>query len=226
MELPHLVLYEPAFSRELEWTLLEALRACCDRENGYASYLRLSTKPVDQSLIDSALRRLGEDELRRQVLAGGYRLLDSSTDGGPADGPVVEIFSCGALITEALSAAHLLWEEGVAANVINLTSADRVYTSLRTARRDAIRNALPNADAGYLGDLIPPSERRTPIVSVLDGASHTLAFLGTAYGAPQVSLGVDDFGQSGTRADLYQEYSIDPDSIVNAAVLALELAKA
>ena len=30
--------------------------------------------------------------------------------------------------------------------------------------------------------------------------------------------------QSGTRADLSQEYSIDPDSIVNAALLALELA--
>jgi pyruvate dehydrogenase E1 component len=32
-----------------------------------------------------------------------------------------------------------------------------------------------------------------------------------------VALGVDDFGQSGTRADLYRHYGIDVDAIVAAA---------
>jgi pyruvate dehydrogenase E1 component len=58
---------------------------------------------------------------------------------------------------------------------------------------------------------------------VLDGSSHALAFLGTAFGAPVVPLGVDHFGQVGTRAELYREELIDAESIVNAALLALDL---
>jgi pyruvate dehydrogenase complex dehydrogenase (E1) component len=38
-----------------------------------------------------------------------------------------------------------------------------------------------------------------------------------------VSLGVDDWGQSGSREDLYQEYGIDVETIVNAALSTLEL---
>ena len=34
---------------------------------------------------------------------------------------------------------------------------------------------------------------------------------------PQIPLGVDDFGQSGTRGDLYRHYGIDADAIVAAA---------
>ncbi|GIW06828.1 MAG: hypothetical protein KatS3mg060_1633 [Dehalococcoidia bacterium] len=62
-----------------------------------------------------------------------------------------------------------------------------------------------------------------PIVTVADGASHALTFLGGVYGAPVVPLGVDQFGQSGTRADLYRQYGIDADAIVAAAFSALDL---
>ena len=76
---------------------------------------------------------------------------------------------------------------------------------------------------GHLERLIPANERRAPIVTVQDGASHSLAFLGSAWGVPVVPLGVDEFGQSGTRADLYRQTGIDADEIVNAAMLALDL---
>jgi pyruvate dehydrogenase E1 component len=57
----------------------------------------------------------------------------------------------------------------------------------------------------------------------MDGASHTLAFLGGAFGAPVVPLGADVFGQSGTIADLYGYVGIDARHIVEAALLATEL---
>ena len=60
-------------------------------------------------------------------------------------------------------------------------------------------------------------EEDVPIVSVLDGHSHGLAFLGGALGVPQIALGVDDFGQSGARNDLYRHYGIDTTAIVAAA---------
>ena len=59
--------------------------------------------------------------------------------------------------------------------------------------------------------------------TVQDGASHGLAFLGSIYGAPTVPLGMDQWGQSGSRAELYDYAGIDVDEIVNAAMLALEL---
>ena len=50
-----------------------------------------------------------------------------------------------------------------------------------------------------------------------------VAFLGSIYGAPTVPLGMDQWGQSGARAELYDYAGIDVDEIVNAAMLALEL---
>ena len=57
-------------------------------------------------------------------------------------------------------------------------------------------------------------------MTVQDGASHALRFLGGAFGAPVVPLGVDQFGQSGTIADLYAAMGIDTEHIVEAALLA------
>ena len=220
MELPNLQSFEPCFAREVEWCLLEALRDCCDREHGRASYLRLTTRPIEQALLEPALRRLGEEELRRQALAGGYRLVEPPAG---LDGPIVQIAVSGALVPEAMAAAGMLHAEGVAATVLNLTSADRLYAALRQERRGGVLTATANTRAGHLERLILPHERRAPIVTVMDGASHTLAFLGGVFGAPVVPLGVDRFGQSGTRAELYREEAVDSESIVNAALIALRL---
>ncbi|HEU0164543.1 MAG TPA: hypothetical protein VFQ54_05815, partial [Thermomicrobiales bacterium] len=224
IELPNLISYEPAFGKELDWMLLEAIRQCCDRVNGKSTYLRLSTKPIDQKLMDEVLARLGEAELRRQVLAGGYRLIDRTiaTPDLPAS-DVVQIAVGGIMVPEAVDAARRLAEEGVAANVLVITSPERLYDRVRTSRRAQMSDAHAPLDLGQLGTLIPASERHAPIVTVQDGASHSLAFLGSVFGAPVVPLGVDEFGQSAARQALYQKMGIDADQIVNAALLALDL---
>lgn len=224
IELPGLDFYEPAFAREVEWTLLEALRQCCDRERGLSTYFRLSTKPVDQKLMDEAMARLGEEEIRRQTLLGGYRVVDRRT--AAPDLPardVVQIAAGGIMAPEAIAAAKMLHEEGVAANVINVTSARRLYRTLRDARNYQLADARRELNLEHLATLFPRDERHAPIVTVQDGASHGLSFLGSIYGAPTVPLGVDTWGQSGSRAALYEYAGINPEEIVNAAMLALEL---
>ncbi|MDP9371946.1 MAG: pyruvate dehydrogenase, partial [Chloroflexota bacterium] len=203
MELPGLTAFEPAFAREVEWCLLDGLRRCCDRAGGDSTYLRLSTKPVAQGLLRPALERLGPEELRRQVLAGGYRLVEPPA-GLDAAAPRVVIATAGAMVAEAFDAATTLHDEGIAAVVLNLTSADRLYRGLVDARHAHVRRATVGAGVGHLDTLLRRAERRAPIVTVLDGASHALAFLGAAYGAPLVPLGADRFGQVGTRAELYR----------------------
>lgn len=64
---------------------------------------------------------------------------------------------------------------------------------------------------------------RVPVVTVHDAASHALAWLGSAVGAPCVPLGVDEFGQSGSVAELYELHDLRPGAIVNAALTALAL---
>jgi pyruvate dehydrogenase E1 component len=66
-------------------------------------------------------------------------------------------------------------------------------------------------------DELFPEERAAPIVTVLDGHPHTLAFLGAIRTVPIANLGVSDFGQSGDVQDLYQYFGIDTDTIVGAA---------
>ncbi|MEF3274869.1 MAG: pyruvate dehydrogenase [Chloroflexus sp.] len=198
LELPNLASFEPCFALETAWLLREAIRLCID-PHGSASYLRLSTRPIDQSLLQPALDRLGTEELRRQVLRGGYRLIDRTDYQDHPRAPVAQIVTAGTLVPEAVTAAHYLRREGVAVNVINLTSPRRIYEYWQ--------------QGGDLSWLFPPTERTAPIVTVHDAASHALAWLGSIHGAPLRALGVDRFGQSGTRDDLYRAFGLDPMSI-------------
>jgi pyruvate dehydrogenase E1 component len=228
IELPGLRSWEPAFGQEAAWCLLEAVGGVLDRgATGFSTYLRLTTRGVDQSLAEPVRARLGEAEWRRQVLAGGYRLLEArevAADLGvmlPADAPVVTVVAVGAIVTEAVRAVRELVREEIAASLVVVTSADRLSAELAGRRLGSIRDrsavALP-----HLGTLFPSATRRAPLVTVIDGASHTLGFLGAAFGAPVVPLGMDRFGQSGTIQDLYAYAGIDTDHIVEAALVALE----
>ncbi len=228
VELPKLRYWEPCFAQEFEWIFLDALRQCCDREHGRSTYLRLSTKPIDQALLTPALQRLGANRLRRQVLAGGYRLIDWRDTQESLDvpngytAPVVSIATTGVMVPEAVAAAHYLQREGVAVNVLNLTSPRQLFETWQAIRKQQVRQPY-GASSSPFDWLIRPDERHAPIVTVQDGSSHALAWLGNIYGTLVVALGVDDFGQTGTRADLYHYFGIDAESIAEAAFSALDL---
>jgi len=166
--------------------------------------VRLSTRTVDQALAPppSAAYRGG-------VLRGAYRLVDARGEPGwDPETNAVSLFAAGVTVPEAVHAARTLRERGVLASVFAVTSPDRLYRGLREPRP-------------YLETLVSADEEGVPVVSVLDGHSHALAFIGAALGVPQTALGVDDFGQSGTRADLYRHYGIDVAAIVRAAQVLL-----
>jgi pyruvate dehydrogenase E1 component len=194
LEQPGVTAWEPAFAQDLEWVLLHALSRL-GRPDGEGAYLRLTTRPVDQALAGTL-----DEQRRRDVLAGAYRL----RDGGDVD-----LVAVGAIVPEAVAAADELRDLGVDAGVVVVSSYDRLWRAVQ-----ARRGLGECDDEGVLDRVFRP----VPAVTVLDGHPHTLAFLGQVTGAPVSCLGVTRFGQAGAVADLYRLHGIDTRAIVEAAL--------
>ena len=214
LELPGLTYAEPAYAKALDWLLCDGL-ARLGYPDGGSLYLRLSTRPIDQTPFEAAAQRLGVEQLRVDVLAGGYRLVE------PAGPPDVVIASSGPVVAEAVEAAQLLDGEGVNALVVDITSSDRLYQGWRIELRDAGRRGRAPVAPHQLNNLLRDEERGLPIVTVHDAASHHLAWLGGVFGARTVPVGVDQFGESGTVHDLYGIFDLLPEQITNAVLVAL-----
>ena len=199
VSLPRVVYWEPCFAQELEWVMLHALNRMHPASGeAESSYLRLTTAPVDQSLLDVPEDREG---LRRQVLSGAYRLLDRSREPGARPDNQVQLWATGIMVPEALAASADLLADGVYASVYNCLSPDLVFRAWRAGS--------------------PAAAPAHPVVTVLDGHPSALAWVGSMLGARCVPLGVAAYGQSGTPADLYREFGIDRESIAVAAFDAL-----
>jgi pyruvate dehydrogenase E1 component len=227
LELPNVTFIEPAYAVALDWLLCGALQSVAAAggppgteaaETG-SYYFRLTTRGIDQQPFQTARDRLGDAILRRQVLAGGYRLVDAA-EAAAQGAPPVYLVGCGAVLPEVLAAAAELADEGIAATVVDVTSPDRLYRAWQRTLRQGVRTATAPSIPGALRSAFPD---RAPLVTVHDAASHTMSWLGSALGVPAVSLGVDSFGQSGAVADLYRAHDLDSGSIVNAALAALSL---
>ena len=204
-EQPGCVSYEPAFAVDTEWCLLASL-ARLGRPDGSSAYLRLSTRPVSQKLAGVPTDPAARERRRRQVVAGAYPLLRA------AGGPLVTIAAMGAVVPEALAAAERLSELGTPADVVVVTSPGLLFRALRA------RQGLDSDRDAWILDQAFPAARATPLVTVLDGHPHTLAFLATVNHVPHAALGVAQFGQSGSIEELYRYHGIDTDSIIRAAL--------
>ncbi|MFT4395991.1 transketolase-like TK C-terminal-containing protein [Gordonia lacunae] len=203
LEQPGCISYEPAFGIDVEWTLLASIGRL-GRTDGTSAYLRLSTRPVDQSLADVPEDPAARERRRRQVVAGGYPLVRR-------DNPALTIVGMGAVMPEALAAAERLEQVGVVADVLCVTSPGLLFEALQARRGQGTASM-------WILDQLLPVGRATPMVTVLDGHPHTLAFLAGVNRVPSVSLGVSQFGQVGSLEAVYKHHGIDTDSIVRAAL--------
>src|ERR1700739_4611024 len=193
LEQPGCVSYEPAFAIEVEWILLHCISRL-GRPAGGSSYLRLSTRPVRQDLAQVPADPAARERRRRHVLAGAYTLRQCAQ-------PAVCIATMGPMVTEALEAADRLAEMGLSTEVVCVTSPGLLFDAMQG------RDALCGADTWIL-DQVFPASRATPLVTVLDGHPHTLAFLATINQVPSMPLGGTRFGQSGSIPDVYRYHGI------------------
>ena len=174
------------------------------RPDGSSAYLRLSTRPVDQTLAAVPTDPAGRERRRRQVVAGAYPL-------HRVEAPALTIAAMGALVPEALAAAERLAAQGTPTDVVCVTSPGLVFEAVQA------RSGRGPGESWVL-DAVFPARRATPLVTVLDGHPHTLAFLAGINQVRAAHLGVSRFGQSGDLDDVYRHHGLDVDSIVRAGL--------
>ncbi|NKB47893.1 MAG: transketolase [Alphaproteobacteria bacterium] len=192
---PGLTSYEPAYADELA-AIMSWGFTHMQADDGGSVYLRLSTRTIDQP------QRTDIGALTGDIIDGAYWLRE------PSPGAELAIAYAGAVAPEALSAYEQVLEDIPGAGLLAVTSPDRLYTDWNHGNGHAER---------LLSKLAPDAA----LVTVLDGHPATLAWLGSVANHHIAALGVDRFGQSGDLPDLYREYGIDADAILDAAASAL-----
>ncbi|MEM9572947.1 MAG: transketolase [Pseudomonadota bacterium] len=203
---PGLTYWEPAYSDEVRVILREAF-AAVEREQGGSSYLRLSTRTLEQP------EREMSDRLADHILAGAYWLRE------PSEGAEIAIAYCGAMAPEAMSAFEQLVDDIPEAGLLAVTSPDVLHSAwMATTRAPWTGEA---AAESHIEHLLRPLAPQAGLVTVIDGAPSTLSWLGAVRGQRVRPLGTERFGQTGDLPDLYAAYRLDADAILDAAASLL-----
>jgi pyruvate dehydrogenase E1 component len=202
MAADRLASFEPAHVDELAILLRHAFDHM-QRADGSAVWLRLSTRQLEQPA-----RELDP----RAVIEGAHWVVP------PADGARIAIGYQGPVAPEAVAAFAELQAEEPGAGLLAITSPDRLHAGWIAALR-ARRSG--EAARSHIERVLAPLAPGAALVTVLDGHPATHAWLGSVRGQRAVPLGPDHFGQSGDIPDLYREYGIDSDAILDACAQAL-----
>ena len=199
---PSLTMFEPAYVDELSEMLRWSFEHLQD-EHGGSVYLRLTTRSLEQQ------RREFTPELAAQAIQGGYWLIP------PGDGADLAIVASGAVLPEAIDAHRQIVEDIPDAGLLVVTSADRLHDEWIHAQRTTVPGEGPRNS--HVDRLLAPLAATAGLVTVLDGHSATLSWLGSVARHRVIPLGVERFGQSGDISSLYHAYGLDQDAIMDAA---------
>ena len=203
MAADRLVAYEPSHVDELAILLRHAF-AHMQAPDGSAVWLRLSTRQLDQPdrTLDPAA-----------VIAGAHWVVP------PAPGARIALAYQGPVAPEAHEAFAELAAEEPGAGLLAITSPDRLHAGWLAAQR-ARRAGEPKAVA-HIETILAPLASGAALVTVLDGHPAAHAWMGAVRGQRVMPLGPDRFGQGGDIPDMYREYGLDVDALLDACAQAL-----
>ncbi|MFT4116388.1 transketolase [Bradyrhizobium sp.] len=197
--------FEPAFVDELAAIMAFGFdHMQRDAGEGGSVYLRLSTRSIEQA------QRIMTPELEKGITDGAYWLRK------PGPNAEVVIAYTGAVAPEAIEATGFIGESRRDIGLLAITSADRLHSGWTAARR-LRRDRRGVQHLSHIEKLLAPLPRDCGIVTVIDGHPAALGWLGSVRGHRVEALGVEQFGQTGTIADLYRHYGIDANAIIDAA---------
>ena len=203
MAADRLASFEPTYVDELAILLRHAFEHM-QRPDGSAVWLRLSTRTLDQKdrVLDPAA-----------VIAGAHWIVR------PAEGARIALAYQGPIAPEVEAAFTEVVAEEPGAGLLAITSPDRLHAGWLAAMR--ARRSGAAGSMSHIETLLAPLAPGAALVTVLDGHPAAHAWLGSVRGQRVVPLGPDRFGQTGDLPDLYREYGVDTDAILDACAQAL-----
>jgi pyruvate dehydrogenase E1 component len=207
--------FEPAFADELavilRWSFehiqahakpLESEPSEYQDDAGGSVYLRLSTRVLDQP------QREMTAELESSILKGAYWLRK------PGPNAQAVIAFTGAVAPGAIEATGLIGEDRRDVGLLAIISADRLYADWTKAQKS--REQGRASTVSHVETIMAGLPSYCGLVTVIDGHPASLGWLGSVCGHRTRSLGVQNFGQSGTIQDLHRHFGIDARGIVKA----------
>ncbi len=201
MAQPNLLSFEPAYADELAVMMQWGLEHM-QKPDGSSIYLRLSTRTIEQPTREIS-QQWADD-----VCKGAYWLRE------PQNNCPVVIAYMGAIAPEALAAFDEVSKEIPEAGLLAITSADRLYKDWHQAKKR--RQLGQGHQASHIESMLKQLSRTGGLVTVTDGHPAALTWLGSVLGHRTESLGITEFGQSGSLNDLYQHYRLDAKAIIDA----------
>ncbi|MGE0330518.1 MAG: alpha-ketoglutarate dehydrogenase [Ramlibacter sp.] len=184
--IPNCKAYDPAFAGEMAVIIDHGMREMLVEQQDVFYYVTLMNENYAQPDLPAGV----EDD----VVRGGYRY---ATYGQGA--PRVTLLGSGAILTEVIKAAQQLAADGIASEVLSITSWSELARNGAYATQ-LLAGAVPIVAASDYVRAVPESIRQ----HVPAGRSYT-------------TLGTDGFGRSDTRAALRRFFGVDAASIVQAA---------
>ncbi|QEA13487.1 alpha-ketoglutarate dehydrogenase [Comamonas flocculans] len=203
---PNCKAYDPAFAGELAVIVQHGMQEMLAEQRDVFYYVTLMNENYAQPDLP--------DEAREGVVRGCYlfqssqRLLDGR-ESRISFTKHATLMASGAILPEALQAAELLAQDGIAADVLSVTSWSELA-------RDG-RACLASGAAPWLAQVL--AQTQGPIVAASDYVSSVAESVRAHLpaGRGYRTLGTDGFGRSDTRAALRAHFGVDAAHMADAA---------
>jgi pyruvate dehydrogenase E1 component len=207
--IPNCVPYDPTYAYEVATIVQDGVRRMLGEQEDIYYYITLLNENYQHPPMPAG----AEDG----ILRGMYLL----RDGGPAEGPRVQLMGSGAILRESLAAADLLRDDfNVTADVWSATSFTLLHRDGESARRWNMLHPGETPQVPYVRQLL--DQRAGPIVAATDYVKTFAEQIRPFVGARHFhALGTDGFGRSDTRKQLRAFFEVDRRWIALAALTAL-----
>jgi pyruvate dehydrogenase E1 component len=204
--IPNCKAYDPAFAGEMAVIIDHGMREMLVDQQDVFYYVTL----MNENYAQPDLPEGAADG----VIRGAYRF---ATYGKGA--PKITLMGSGAILTEVIKAAQQLAAQGVACEVVSVTSWSELARNGVGCEQRAVRGEPHTVP--YLRELLQGAGG--PVIAASDYV-RALPESVRAYvpgGRRYLTLGTDGFGRSDTRAALREFFGVDAAHIVRTALYAL-----
>ena len=112
------------------------------------------------------------------------------------------------MISEVLKLQKEIQEEEVNLGILIVSSPDKIYTDWEKSKNK-------DREISHIEKILKKADENSTLITIIDGHSSALAWLGSVRGHKVYPLGVREFGQSGDLNEIYEYSNIDFKSIID-----------